>query len=107
MRKIECKKSKHHGFYEEDGACPMCPVPEPRRHEFTVSRHSEHVGEPDEVEELCPEALDIFQRQLDTVMRRVYQGGYNTLSHGQDWGAATGEEILEDLARNVSPAIRK
>jgi hypothetical protein len=24
MRKVECKKSKHHGFYEEDGACPMC-----------------------------------------------------------------------------------
>ena len=85
MRKIECKKSKYHGFYEEGAECPMC--------------------EPDE--ELCPEALDIFQRQLDTVMRRVYQGGYNTLSHGQDWGAATGEEILADLDSMIRVLTRK
>jgi hypothetical protein len=30
VRKIECKKSKHHGFYPETEECPWCDPPKPQ-----------------------------------------------------------------------------
>jgi len=29
-RKVECTKSKHHGFHPKDEPCPMCAPPEAR-----------------------------------------------------------------------------
>ena len=75
MRKVECKNSKHHGFYEEDGACPMCPAPEPRRYEFTVSKHSDWASATGE-EIIDDLQQNLFLRRLDQEMHARAPGLY-------------------------------